>query len=127
MTLEQLTQLREMLRTVKNTPKALAGVMAFFSAHLPDELDVLKLAEATNNPSVYKVLQTFASSLFPQPVVPSLILASLPSYHFSYGPFMVEGLYGMLIYFSEGMGKGLISMPAPAAPQAEQKYKLFSI
>jgi hypothetical protein len=126
MTLEQLTQLREMLRTAKNNPKVLNGVMGFFSDHLGDELDVLKQAQSTSNPFVYGVLQTFASSLFPQPVFPNLILASLPSYHFYYGPFLVEGLYGLLIYFSEGLGKGLISMPSPDDPTAVQKYKLFT-
>jgi hypothetical protein len=125
MTLEQLVQLREMLRTVKNRPKPLADVMGFFSDHLGDELDVLKQAQSTTNPFVYDVLQTFASSLFAPPVSPNLFLATLPGYHFYYGSFLVEGLYGMLIYFSEGLGKGLISMPAPDDPEA-QKYRLFT-
>ena len=68
----------------------------------------------------------FTTSVFSEPVSPNLFLASLPNYHFYYGSFVVEGLYGLLIYFSEGMGKGIISMPSPDDPDAEQKYKLFT-
>lgn len=119
MTLEQLEQLRNMLGRSKRSPQALHEVMTFFRDHTGDELDVLKLAESTTNPFLYDNLQSFASEVLEKPVVPTLILACLPSYHFYYGPFVVEGLYGRLFYFSENLGKGLIGMPSPDDPTVE--------
>jgi hypothetical protein len=126
MTLEQLTQLQDMLKNARNTPRALAAVMGYFTDHLGDELDVLKQAQSTINPFVTKELQKYVDALFPNPEVADLILASLPSCHFYYGPFRVAGLYGLVIYFGEELGKGLISTPAPDNPDEEQKYKVFT-